>query len=396
MERRNHDRVAVNLKAALLDDQAMPAGCRIRDVSTGGMLFQHERAGTATGLREGDRVEVRLSLRQHDERKVIPLAMTVKHVEENVIGAEFVQPQLQLMKLVEPYRLDREDPHHAVEQQAQNTPTGSAVPAATSTRASRRRFAIQRARAQFAESMHNAHGPADAGNPTDTTQPPAGTTFPRKHERRFFYAGLLALIAALGLLLFDFSHRSALEQRMLALESVVDRQDSALTMLRARLAPVDHRGDELSSLNARVEGLSAAFAALETRLAKAAEPPRGTAPTERAATNSPATGATGSKVQADRPVVKTTLAARPAAPPADPVASWVINLASLYDQAAATRFAGKAQAQGIPADTRPVSVNQRKVWRVQVGGFSSREEALAYADRHKGKLGLNKVWVFRN
>ncbi|GEM_PF-4638879 len=167
-------------------------------------------------------------------------------------------------------------------------------------------------------------------------------------------------------------------------------------MLRARLAPVDHRTKQLSSLNARVEELSSAFAALETRLAQAADQSPGSAPANHAAKSSSASVSTGSRVQADRPVIKTTLAARPAAALVDPAAPWVINLASLYDQAAAARFAQQAQAQGIPADTRPVSVNRRKVWRVQVGGFTNREEALAYAERHKGKLGLTKVWIFRN
>ena len=58
MERRNHARVAVNLKAALLDDQAMPLGCRVRDVSKGGMLLQHDHYDKATTFHEGDEVEV--------------------------------------------------------------------------------------------------------------------------------------------------------------------------------------------------------------------------------------------------------------------------------------------------------------------------------------------------
>ena len=74
---------------------------------------------------------------------------------------------------------------------------------------------------------------------------------------------------------------------------------------------------------------------------------------------------------------------------------WVINLVSLYDQAAADRFTKKAHAQGIRADTRQVSVNGQQVWRIQVSGFSTRDEASAYSNESRAKLGLNNVWIFK-
>jgi len=391
MERRNHARVAVNLKAALLDDQAMPVGCRVRDVSKGGMLLQHEHYNAAADFREGDKVEVRLSIRMDDERKVIPLSMTVKHVDGNGIGAEFLQPQSQLMTLVEPYRLDREDNRQAAaaqHEQAVNSAvnTTTPAPALTGTRASRRRSAIQRARVQFAESMQTAQQPGAVKEAPAPVQPPDDHTITGRGNRLLFYVGLLSLLAAIGISLFGFDHRMDLEKRMSALESGIDRQTSALTMLRARLAPADTRANELSSLSDRVEKLASAFAALENRMAQATQQTR-SATALKTAMAQPA-------VAFDRPVTETVATAPPPAASSDE-APWVINLVSLYDPAAARQFTQKAQARGIPADIRQVAVKQRQVWRVQVSGFPTRGEASAYAEAHRKKLGLNSVWIFR-
>jgi len=367
MERRNHDRIAVNLKAVLLDEQAMPTGCRVRDVSKGGMLLQQERHGNTTTFHEGDAVKVRLSLRQADESKVIPLSTTITRVEENSIGVEFVQPQSQLMSLVEPYRLDSENAQdmaaHLGREKLTAGSTASPVSANTSARAHRRRFAIQRARVQFAETMDTIREPFTEKKSPVVEQSAGVNSVTGKGDRGLFYIGLLSLFIAASMLLLDFGNRTNLKNRMSTLESIIDRQVSALAMLRTRLTPTDAGADELSALNTRVESLATSFAALETRIMQDATP-----------TTAPATTATVNTAN-DGP--------------------WVLNLVSLYDQAAADRFTEKARAKGIHADTNQFSVKGQQVWRVQVGGFTTRDEASAYGDTSREKLGLTRVWIFK-
>ena len=396
MERRNHARVAVNLKATLLDDQAMPVGCRVRDVSKSGMLLQHEHYDKATTFHKGDEVEVRLSIRQADERKLIPLSTTVRRVEENGIGVEFLQPQSQLMTLVEPYHLDKEGTQEMAANQARiknaAASTASPLSASTSARASRRRHAIQRARAQFAETMKTADAQVTDNEQTAAEQPPGRNFFTAKDDRRLFYIGLASLITAVGILLLDIGVRTRLENRMSALESVVERQVNALTILRTRLTPADTHTTELSELNARVDTLATSFAALETRVMQDADQATATATASTADTSSsdpqPATNETAAEAPAKQTAQTQTQNFGDDGP-------WVINLVSLYDQAAAVRFTQKAHAQGIRADTRQVSVNGQQVWRIQVSGFSTRDEASAYSNESKAKLGLNNVWIFK-
>ncbi len=400
MERRYHSRVAVNLKAALVADQAMPLGCRVRDVSSGGMLLQYERYDKAIAFRKGDTVEVQVSLKQNNERKIIPFSMTVRRVEENGIGAAFLQPQSQLMRLIEPYRLDKEAPREVAANQGlggvTTTSTVSPLSASNSTRASRRRFAVQRARAQLAETMTTADKPVAEKKKPAFVPPSGDSSTTGKGNRGLFYIGLLSLVMAVGILLVDSSNRTRTENRMSALESAINRQVNTLAIPRARTDPAYAGAKELAALNTRVESLASSFAALEVRLTQNVDhsPTLSTTST----TSTTAILASAPQSASDKPasgsLIKST-------PPTRPESSssggpWVVNLVSLYDKAAAIRFTEKARTRGIHAEPHQVDVKGKQTWRVQVSGFSTRDEASAYGDTSKQKLGLNSVWIFKN
>ena len=107
MERRRFQRIAVNLNVALLDDRAMPRGCRVRDVSHNGMLLQFENPVSSGTFETGNAVKVRVSLKEGEDRTVLLLPATVRRVEDKGLGVEFHKPAAELMQLVEPYQLDR-------------------------------------------------------------------------------------------------------------------------------------------------------------------------------------------------------------------------------------------------------------------------------------------------
>ena len=73
--------------------------------------------------------------------------------------------------------------------------------------------------------------------------------------------------------------------------------------------------------------------------------------------------------------------------------AWVINLASLDNQAAADRFSVRAQAKGIPVQQQIVSLKGKQHWRIRVTGFASLSEARSNAGPIKEKLGLKNVWI---
>ena len=401
MERRYHSRVAVNLKAALVADKAMPLGCRVRDVSSGGMLLQYERYDKAITFHKGDTVEVRVSLKQSDERKVIPFTMTVRRVEENGISAEFLQPQSQLMRLIEPDRLDKEETREVAANEGRGgittttTSTVSPISASTNARASRRRFAVQRARAQLSETIKTAGKPVTEKKQPAFEPPPGDNSTTGKGDRRLFYIGLLSLVVAVGILLVDSDNRTRTENRMSALESAINQQVNALAIPRTRLNPAYAGAKELAELNARVESLGVSFAVLETRVMQNAD--HSTTRSTTAATSTPGTLASIPQPASDKLTTESLMKSTPPTQPktASSDGSWVVNLISLYDKTAAIQFTEKARTRDIRAETHQVDVNGKQTWRVQVSGFSTRDEASTYGDTSKEKLGLNSVWIFK-
>ncbi len=75
---------------------------------------------------------------------------------------------------------------------------------------------------------------------------------------------------------------------------------------------------------------------------------------------------------------------------------WRINLISSSDKSDALRFSNAAQAKGIPTEIQEVFVNSTSYWRVQITGFSTRDEAKNYSNTVKSTLGLKEIWVMQH
>jgi cell division septation protein DedD len=406
MERRRDERISVSLKAALLNDRTLPRGCRVRDFSQRGMLLQYDYDGNDTILSDGDTVTVRLSLRQADERKVVTLPATVRRVEQNGIGVEFQQPEARLLDLLEPWRLDRPRVQ-AEELEADRTSIGNGDAASTVTRLirprPRHRGPTGRATNPLSGGAGRADPPtADIGNRTAAARPVRETGAAVLTDRRLFYIGLVSLVCATLILIIDGADSARLKHRLSALEAGSRNHADALSEMRDRFAAVSGPGQALADLNARVETLAVSVAALDGKLAAAAPrasfeaaamektPPPDNDPSashKPAAPPVPEQTATAAAVRAVEAVLDT---------PADAAnGPWLINLVSLYDKAAADRFVATAESKGVRVTQNRVTVKGREVWRVQISGFATQQEARAYGATAGEKLGLKDVWVFK-
>jgi septal ring-binding cell division protein DamX len=398
MERRRDERISVSLKAALLNDRTLPRGCRVRDFSQRGMLLQYDYDGNDSGLDDGDTVAVRLSLRQADERKVVTLPATVRRVEQNGIGVEFEQPEARLLELLEPWRLDRPQL-----QEADRTSIGHGDTARTVTRLIRPRPRHRGSAGRAAPSVLGAAGQADRTPADGAARTPAAGPVPEPDaaaltDRRLFYVGLVALVCAILVLILDFGDSARLKHRLSALEAGNRNHAAALSEMRDRFAAVSEPGQALADLSARLDTLTVSVAALDGKLAAAS--PGATLETA-ALENCNDASATHEPVPAPAPQPAATAAAvrdveaildAPAAARNGP---WVINLVSLFDKAAADRFVAAAESKGVRVTENRVTVKGREVWRLQIGGFATQQDARAYGATVSEKLGLKDVWVFK-
>jgi cell division septation protein DedD len=393
MERRRYPRIAVNLNVALLDNRAMPRGCRVRDVSQSGMLLQFEHPVSSGTFETGNAVKVRVSLREGEDRTVLLLPATVRRAEDKGLGVEFDKPAAELMQLVEPYQLDKPKTVEAAVTATAAAGQGAAGGAHTlaaelPSRPRYRRTPDTRARlagriAAIRESLGRSGEPSP--------ERPAQAAAARPGDRRVLQVGLVSLAVAVAIVVFDLATTSSTSRRLSALEQATNLQAETLAGLQIRLSADRHQENQVTQLSTRINELAVAVAALETgRLAPAGrEVTAGTLPTNQSRPPDSA--------EEERPlqISPGEAATASAAPDASGGGPWVLNLVSLFDRAAADRFADKARSAGIPVEQNQATVKGKQVWRVQVSGFASREAASHYGDINKNKLGVRNVWIFK-
>jgi cell division septation protein DedD len=142
-----------------------------------------------------------------------------------------------------------------------------------------------------------------------------------------------------------------------------------------------------------VDSLVVSRAVLETRVMQNAN--HNTPPSGAGMTSTPGTLSSATEPASEKPATESLVKSEPSIEPKSS-SPWVVNLVSLHDKAAATQFTEKARTRGIRADINQFDINGKQTWRVQVGGFSTRDEANAYGDTSKEKLGLSSVWIYKN
>lgn len=76
--------------------------------------------------------------------------------------------------------------------------------------------------------------------------------------------------------------------------------------------------------------------------------------------------------------------------------AWVINLISTTSKAEADRFAEMARSRDMQTEQQQITLKGTPYWRVQITGFSTAEDASAYAETAKEKLGLKDVWILKH
>jgi cell division septation protein DedD len=401
MECRRDQRIPVNLNAALLEGNAMPRGCRVRDFNSRGMLLEYERDSDVAGFDHGDAVTVRLSLRHDEEREVITLPSTVRRVEANGIGVEFLRPEERLLRLLEPYRVEA-----SRAQEASVADDETEIASAAGRPGSRGRLTASRRQASDSGGppRHAGTGLAGAFRATRRIAGPRPAAIgslqknagPGVTNRRLFYLGLVSLLFAAFLLVFDLAETVAIKKRLQRLEMTARDHAQALNEAPGTFrdaGAADYTG--VAKLNERVEDLRLSLAALETRLMV----PR---PEREVAEPGRTPDAPGAEPGAPVERVETSDAATPVQPAVAANAAetgeggpWVINLASSSSESAAQQFADQAAAKGVAVEHKRARVKGKAVWRLQVTGFASRQEARSYAELASNKLGLNGVWVFR-
>lgn len=72
---------------------------------------------------------------------------------------------------------------------------------------------------------------------------------------------------------------------------------------------------------------------------------------------------------------------------------WIINLLTLSNKQSADEMTNKAHSLGFPVVQEKVDVNGQSVWRLRLFGFDRKSDAEEYAANIKQQLNIDKVWI---
>jgi hypothetical protein len=72
---------------------------------------------------------------------------------------------------------------------------------------------------------------------------------------------------------------------------------------------------------------------------------------------------------------------------------WVVNVANSEHLETIEKLKKKLQKHGIRSETQAVTIGGKARYRLRIPGFSSSDEARAYAHNLDGDLGLKGPWI---
>lgn len=440
MERRRQARTPVNINALLIGEKTVPKGCRVMNVSQNGMQLQCEADGRLLTFKDGESVDVHLSILHDGKQKKLTIPSWVRHVAANSVDVEFHRTDPQLVDLIEGFRTSE---NHRIE--------------ASLGRADRR----------------VAAGRAAVANTAGTTAPDrlGMQAVAQKPASRPFYSVVLAAVFIVCVITGGYVYTASIDSRITTLETMSERQSTAITELQDKLFGASLQEGRYASLNARMTALNDAFVSLENRLARAipstaktlgdrppatepaAQQPKAAVPQNDSSsveakkpTDTPATATDNvqrptrlaSQKRDDRvkSVVETQAAASASLPavekPETPVkaaepdklvaapavapesdsptkdepqvatkkpggrkGAWVINLISSPDKTYVENFSRESGAAKHEAVLNSATVNGKVYWRLQITGFESAAAAGKHAESVKQALGVKDVWIFK-
>jgi hypothetical protein len=376
MEQARNARIPVHLNAVLIGEKTVPKGCKVRNVSNQGLLLQCDADGRILTFRDGDHVDIHLLFQQPDGTKYQTITATVRHVDANGIGVEFREPDTELVKLIESYRIDETNSFEAT-------------------------ISHHRKVASTIRPVTVVSKPALGPSANAEQRQPIEYT----NGRRLYYLGLLSLAIAVGIITVGYLRAFDLGARVTALETRIHAHDGELARFQSQSPANVDAGVGNDERMITVESDGSAIVPenkhpVVAPLQQSASAP--TLPSDKSgisaateAAGSSITGVThedaepaGMEGQGDASVYVNSHVAEKHGP-------WVINLLSSPSKSDADRFADNARKLGIPVEQSSARLKDREFFRVQLTGFLTEKQAVDDAGPVKERLGLKDVWIFK-
>lgn len=195
------------------------------------------------------------------------------------------------------------------------------------------------------------------------------------------FAILAMLVAAIAVWLNPGASTSSDSDKSTALNPLpVLAADVQIQRLEARISSLEERSSQQNdALNQQVERLQQQLSALTSQLTKqAAKQAKKQQPTRPAAAKRSAPPAHRPSTAALSSIQNT---------------GWVVNLASVDSKYAAIKAQSRYKARGIMTEIHAAVIRGKTWYRLRIGGFASKKEAIAQKHYLAKKHGIKDAWV---
>ena len=203
------------------------------------------------------------------------------------------------------------------------------------------------------------------------------TTVEKMNEK---IASLAAQMDALSVSITQLDAK--LKSTKMTMDAVLVAKAQPITSGNEKQETIAKAVKELDNLPASASGSASEHSGIETSATKPPQPSSARVAPE--SFTAPARLENLRTVDHEQPTIKTNKSG-----------PWVINLVSTSSKTDADRLANKALSKDIHTEQQQTTVKGTQYWRVQITGFSTAEDARAYADTAKKQLGLKDAWIMK-
>jgi len=297
MERRRQARPAVNISATLIGEKTVPKGCRVLNVSQNGMQLQCEADGRLLTFKDGDNVDLHLTIQHDGKQKKLTIPSWIRNVTADSVDVEFHRTDPLLVDLIESYRVSEQ---HRLE--------------ASLGRADRRKAGSR-----------NTSPAGTAAGGERLTDPALKQA--QRSPNRPYYTLILAVVFMACVITGGYVYTASIDSRISTLETMSKRQSKELADMQSRIFSASLQEGRYASLNARMTAVVDAINNLEDRLrpdgapAVATAVPSATAAAQVGGPQTPARPPTARKPSIDEaapeipPATEIAVAPKPAVAP---------------------------------------------------------------------------------
>lgn len=444
-DRRENERVPLHLNVILNEKNNRPRGCRVLNVSQGGMFLewsdasqQNSGESAAEHFKLGDSIEILFSFRGITGRKDLKMPAQVMRAEGKGIGISFTNTNPAITELLKTRKEDdgrakvqhitnsseKNNPaqkSNQVEQKNTHSPKPNTTPANTDNQDTDSLIAELDADLTRVMQESDIDSPASFTIALDSQTDDEAlidSQSTRTHVEKSYPTPMLIITFALTILMFGgfWFYQTNIEKQITTIQNDINKNTQMLTAQNNSTIPLESIESSIRNINIRFDKLKAKIESIQVKIQTKAKPKPINMPTldDNFVVSAPAlveevqvpittnNPATHTPIIEPQPITKPLISITSVRPVIEEPTKektvaglWAINIIALKNKASAEALVNKAEEFDIDITMETKMSNNSLLYHLIIKGLASRADAEKYARVVEKKLNIKSTWINR-